>query len=545
MPGWLSGLAPSGFAPTLLALPVALPMVTAGLLLALSRLDFRRRVRAQRRIAGTAGALNLLLALWILVETVGGRRIVYQVGSWPAPFGITLYADALSGILLTTVGLLSLLLVPYAAGTLDRHRKTMGYYPLAMLLLMGVNGVFLAGDFFNLYVFIEVLLMASFVLITLGGTPGQINGGIRYVILNLMASTTLLTAAGLTYGTLGTLNIAQMAERLQDAPEPARFLLAGLLLIAFGSKAGIFPLFFWLPASYHTPPPAVTALFGGILTKVGVYVLFRLFPLLFPDVLDAWQPLLMAIAALTMLVGGLGAYIQPTLRRMLAFGIISQIGYMIMALGIALDTSRYGAGFALAAGILFLVHNMLVKTALLMGAGLVEIEMGSGSLRAIGGLAQRQPLLALIFFVAAFSLAGIPPASGFVGKLSLLAVTLDTKQYWVAGASLVASLLTLMTMLRLWQYPFWGEYRSVRPHWTPLHKPGAAWMTVAPMALLVALSLALGLFFRPALRMAMTAADHALDRAAYIAAVNPLPVVPDEPALWEPSASVPKEAAAP
>jgi multicomponent Na+:H+ antiporter subunit D len=425
-----------------------------------------------------------------------------------------------------------LLTLPYAAGTLDVHCESMGFYPLVLLLLMGVNGAFMAGDFFNLYVFFEVLLMASFVLMTLGGTPGQINGGIRYVILNLMASITFLSAAGVTYGTLGTLNMAQMAQRLSDAPDSVRLLLAGLMLVAFGGKAGLFPLFFWLPASYHTPHPAVTALFGGVLTKVGVYVLFRLFPLLFPGLLVAWQPLILTIAGLTMSIGVLGAFAQPTIRRLLSFHIISQVGYMIMALGIALDPTAYGAGFALATGIFFMVHNMVVKSALMMGGGIAELEMGSGNLGSIGGLAQRRPLLALLFFVAAFSLAGIPPSSGFVGKLGLLQASLDVRQYWIAGVSLGVSLLTTMSMIRLWQYTFWGKFSAGKALWTPLRKPGATWMAVTPMAILVAVSLALGLFFAPALQVAETAARHAIDREGYIDAVAPYPQVPDTPSLW-------------
>ncbi len=165
---------------------------------------------------------------------------------------------------------------------------------------MGANGAFITGDLFNLYVFYEVLLMSSFVLLTLGGTPSQINGGIRYVVLNLMGSMMLLLAAGITYGTLGTLNMAQIASAWVTRRQPCRLIAGLMLLIAFAGKAGLFPLFFWLPSSYHTPHPAVTALFSGVLTKVGVYSLFRTFPLFFPDLLMAWQPLLLTMAGLTM-----------------------------------------------------------------------------------------------------------------------------------------------------------------------------------------------------------------------------------------------------
>lgn len=525
------------FSPSWLALPVALPLIAAGVLLLVSRLGFARRFALLQWAAGITCAINVLLALLILAQTTAGEegaRIVYQMGGWPAPFGITLFADSFTAIMLLMTGILVLGVVPFAAGTLDHHRESMGFYPITLLLLMGMNGAFLAGDLFNLYVFFEVLLTSSFVLLTLGGTPGQINGGIRYVVLNLMASIVFLSAAGVAYGTLGTLNMAQMAQRLAIAPDEVRILLAGLMLVAFGSKAGIFPLFFWLPASYHTPHPAVTALFGGTLTKVGVYALFRLFPLLFPGLLVAWQPLILSIAALTMLISVLGAFAQPTIRRMISFDIISQVGFMLLALGIALDPRAPVPGFALAAGIVFIMHNMLVKTALLMGGGMAELEMGSGNLGAIGGLAARRPYLAGVFFVAAFSLAGIPPSSGFVGKLSLLQASLSVHQYWIAGISLLVSLLTTMVMIRLWQYIFWGEFSSGPAQWTPLRKPGASWLTLGPMTVLVALSLALGIFFRPVLHVAQTAALQVIDRGGYIAAVAPLAEVPVEPNLWEP-----------
>ena len=257
-----------------------------------------------------------------------------QMGNWPAPFGIVLVADGLTAIMLTLSAILTATTVFYAMGTLDQ-RSRMNYFPLLMFLLMGVNGAFLAGDLFNLYVFFEVLLMASFALLTLGGQIGQINGGIRYVLLNLLASSLFLAAAGITYGTVGTLNMAHIAVRMPTAPPSVQLFIAGLLLIAFSSKAGLFPLFFWLPSSYHTPHPSVTALFGGLLTKVGIYTLFRIFPLIFPVYLQEWQPLILTIAGLTMLTGVFGAMAVNTMRRVLSFHVISQVGYMVMGLGLA------------------------------------------------------------------------------------------------------------------------------------------------------------------------------------------------------------------
>ncbi|MCB0188754.1 MAG: hypothetical protein KDE31_31005, partial [Caldilineaceae bacterium] len=391
--------------PNWLVAPIVLPLIAAALGLVFSRWGYRQGAQIQRLIALLAVTGNLLVALLLLSVTIGqNERVVYQMGLWPAPYGITIVADGLSAIMLTLTAILAAAIVPYAMGTLDQ-RERMNFYPLLLFLLMGVNGAFLSGDLFNLYVFFEVLLMASFVLLTLGGQQAQINSGIRYVVLNLMASIIFLSAAGLAYGTMGTLNMAHLAQRIDKVPPAIGALLAGLLLIAYSSKAGLFPLFFWLPASYHTPHPAITAFFGGLLTKVGIYTLFRIFPLIFPTYLVAWQPLILTIAGFTMLTGVFGAMSVGTLRRVLSFHVISQVGYMVMGLGLAATGNPVLASFAMAAGILYLVHHMIVKTALLMAGGAAELEMGSGILASnqLNGLVGRRPLLAVIFFVAAFS----------------------------------------------------------------------------------------------------------------------------------------------
>src|SRR4051794_26806461 len=252
--------------PSLLAFPVAIPLGFAALAVIFQLLRPAQYVPVQMVLALVAVICSFVVALVILAYTLAGGRLVFQMGLWPAPFGITVYADALTGIMLASGGLLALLVLPYAMASLDSRRKRLGYYPMALLLLMGANGAFITGDLFNLYVFYEVLLMSSFVLLALGGTPSQINASIRYVVLNLIGSMMLLLGAGVTYGMLGTLNMAQIAQRMGDAPATVQTLIAGLLLIAFAGKAAMFPFFFWLPSSYHTPHPAVTALFSGALT---------------------------------------------------------------------------------------------------------------------------------------------------------------------------------------------------------------------------------------------------------------------------------------
>ncbi len=506
--------------PTVLALPVALPLIFGALGMLFQSARPPRRVRVQQAFTGIGLGANLVLALVLLIYALNGGRVAYQMGLWPAPFGISVYLDALTAIMLAMVGLLSVVIFPFALATIDAERARAGFFPMMLFLLMGANGAFITGDLFNLYVFYEVLLMSSFVMLTLGGTPSQINGGIRYVVLNLMGSMMLLLAAGITYGTLGTLNMAHIAVRMGQAPYLVQAVIAGLLLIAFGAKAATFPLFFWLPSSYHTPHPVVTAIFSGVLTKVGMYSMFRTFPLFFPWLLNDWQPMLMTVAGLTMVIGVLGAFAQPTIRRLLSFHIISQIGYMVMGLAVAMTPNAFGVGFGLALAILFLMHNQLVKTALLLGGGAVELEMGTGKLNELGGLVKQMPVQATLFLVAAFSLAGFPPTSGFIGKLGLLEVTFSAGQWVIAAVSIVVSLLTTMSMIRLWQYVFWGKPHRAQPlqHGRTPHQ--ATLMTTAPVAILVALSLLIGVAAQPALDMVQVAANQAIDRAGYVQVVN-------------------------
>ena len=509
--------------PNWLAAPIVLPLLVAAVSLTFARWGDRQSARLQQFLTLLTVILNLGLAIWLLHHTVVlEERLVLQMGGWAAPFGITVMADGLSAILLTLTAILAVAVTLYAMGTLD-GRSRMNFYPLLLFLLMGVNGAFLAGDLFNLYVFFEVLLMASFVLLTLGGQPAQISGGIRYVVLNLMASVIFLSAAGIAYGTLGTLNLAHLAARMEQAPPSIQALLAGMLLIAYSTKAGLFPLFFWLPSSYHTPHPAVTAFFGGLLTKVGIYTLYRIFSLVFPSYLVEWQPLILTIAGLTMLTGVFGAMAVNTIRRVLSFHVISQVGYMVMGLGLAGSADPVAAGFGLAAGILYLVHHMIVKTALLMAGGAAEMEMGSGNLLSnqLRGLSVRRPLLAIIFFFAAFSLADIPPSSGFISKLGLLQSALSSQHWLIAGVSLVVSVFTLMSMVRLWQSAFAGEAIAAPAPTAPLTEPGRRWLTLLPIGALVLLSLAIGLFSAPVFQWSTVAAQQALDRAGYIAAVQP------------------------
>lgn len=487
--------------------PLLIPLFTG---IATLLAGHRRRPARLLSLIGTTAGLTYAIYLLALVWQEGIQ--VTNVSGWPLPFGIALTVDLLSAIMLTLSALMGWVVLLYTFATLDVLRERFAFYPLYQFLLLGVNGAFLTGDLFNLYVWFEVMLIASFGLMTLGGERDQLEGGLKYVVINLVSSTFFLIAVGLIYGAAGTLNMAHLATRLAGAVPDARLVsaLAMLFLLSFGIKAAIFPLFFWLPASYHTPPVAVTALFGGLLTKVGVYALYRVFTLLFVGQPPYIHDLLLLIAGLTMVVGVLGAIAQNNVRRILSFHIISQIGYMIMGLGLF-------SGLGLAGGIFYITHHIIVKTSLLMIGGALEEVSGSGDLDDMGGQLKQRPLLALLFLLAALSLAGIPPLSGFFSKLTLLTSALQQGRYAIAAVSLFVSLLTLFSMTKIWAAGFWKpapESAAARLGPAPAYSG-----LVAPATLLVALTVLLGLGAGAALDVASVAGTQLLSPIQYVQAV--------------------------
>jgi multicomponent Na+:H+ antiporter subunit D len=486
----------------LLVLPLLIPLTTGALSL------LARGSRRTQRVFGLAGAALQCAAAILLLRAVLDRGVLAtQISNWPAPFGITLVADLLSAIMVVLAGLIGLATAVYSLATIDPERESFGYYPLLHILLMGVCGAFLTGDIFNLYVWFEVMLMASFILLALGGERAQMEGAIKYVTLNLLSSALFLAAVGMLYGVTGTLNMADLAQKLKSAPGHGITTTIGMLfLAAFGIKAAVFPLFFWLPASYHTPPVAVSALFAGLLTKVGVYALIRVFTLLFVQD-TATHATILAISALTMITGVLGAVAQSEFRRVLSFHIISQIGYMTMGLGLLTPAG-------LAGSIFYIIHHIIVKTNLFLVSGIVHRLHGSYELEKLGGLYRERPGLALLFLIPALSLAGAPPLSGFFAKLMLVRAALLTQDYVIVVVALAVGLLTLFSMTKIWAEVFWKE-RPDRARGAELGR-GAIW----PVIGLAATTVALGLFAEPIFSLASRAAEQLLNPSEYIRAVR-------------------------
>ncbi len=487
----------------ILVLPLIVPLLTA--ILTLLARPWRR---AQRwlSVLGAAGLLGATLAVLAVVRRDGIH--VAQIGNWPAPYGITLVADLFSAIMLVLAGLMGLAVAIYSLATMDPARERFGYYPLLHILLMGVCGAFLTGDIFNLYVWFEVMLVSSFVLVALGGERAQLEGAVKYVTLNLISSALFLAAVGILYGVAGTLNMADLAVEVGRVTQPGLVTtLSMLFLVAFGIKAAIFPLFFWLPASYHTPPVAVSAIFAGLLTKVGVYALIRVFTLIFVQDVGFTHTVILTVAGLTMVTGVLGAVAQNSFRRILSFHIVSQIGYMIMGLGLFTP-------LALAGSIFYIMHHIIVKTNLFLISGVTSRLGGSDYLKKLGGVYAAYPGLAVLFLIPALSLAGIPPLSGFWAKLALIMAGLRDQQYAIVAVALGVSLLTLFSMTKIWNEVFWKPAPVAQPGFS--ERPG---LVIGPIVVLALLTVLIGLTVGPFFTLATAAAEQLLDPATYIRAV--------------------------
>jgi len=482
----------------LCVLPVVIPMA-AGVLLIFTH----ARPALSRAIAISANILSLGVAL-ALVETVRADGIqLLAFGNWPAPFGIVFTVDMLSALMVAVTMVVSTATLLFASVSLDDLLEKNFFYPLFQFLLMGVNGAFLTGDLFNLFVWFEVLLVSSYGLMALGSQAYQLQETFKYLVVNALSSALFLIGIALIYGATGTLNMADLVFKFPALAESG---MAGVItvifLVVFGIKAALFPLYVWLPRAYYGPPTVIAGLFGGLLTKVGVYALFRTVTLFFAPASSFVLPLLSFVAGATMLLGVLGALSQWDFKRILSYHIVSQIGYMIM--GLAIYTP-----LALAGGIFYIIHHILVKTSLFLVAGAVEKRYGTTNLRALGGAADGSPLLATLFMLAGLALAGAPPLSGFVAKFMLLRSGLEAANYVIVAVSIVVSFLTLYSMMKIYRYVFWREETE-----TAIVVPGEPVRTFA-IASLVTLSLVMGLGGALLLPYVEIAAAQLLDPAAW------------------------------
>jgi len=495
----------------LIILFVILPMLTGIVTM------FIHKQRKLQRVIGVGALLvNVCLALWALSTVTNGATAFYatgeanaqhilvsQMGNWPAPFGISVVVDPLAAIMLGIESIVCLAVFIYCICQFNEQHEGGYFHPLYHLLVFGVQWSFITGDVFNLFVAFEIMLMASYAMFVVGAGRSQMRQAYKYVLLNLVASMLFVTCCGLLYGQLGTLNMADIARITLTGQLPATAIpTIAMLLLVFGGKSAIFPLWYWLPDTYHTLPPAIGGLFAGLLTKVGAYVLIRVFIMMFGTseaVSDVLVPVLIVSAIVTMFLGVLGAVSMHTVRSILSIHIISQVGYMIM--GIALGMGAVvglaqgqidGKIAAVAGAIFFIIHNMVVKCCLFLCGGLMKQHAGSDDLDRIGGLLKRSPWLAALFMIAALSLAGLPPLSGFFGKWVLIREGWAGEHYTLTTFAIMTSLLTLLSMVKIWSYGFWSPDEGRHADQPAFEADVRGGMVAVSLLVVVALTMGLG-----------------------------------------------------
>ncbi|SDR84135.1 proton-conducting transporter membrane subunit [Christiangramia echinicola] len=474
------------------------------------------RIRFQKVFSIIGSVLGVLLAIWVFSYVWQNGTQTVQAGNWEAPFGITFVADMLSATLVLLTAISGLAVSIFSAGSVLKDRLRFGYFPIFHFLLLGLNGAFLTGDIFNLYVWFEIIIISSFVLITIGGEKAQLEGAVKYFTLNILASMIFLTAIAVLYGITGSLNMADLAGQIALVENRGLVQITALLfLIGFGIKAGVFPLYFWLPASYHTPPFAVSAIFGGLLTKVGVYALIRVFTLIFVN--DPFlNNIIMIIAILTLVSGGIGALVQNNMRKVFSYLIICHIGYMIAGIGMFTEVAIAGAIF-------YLIHDIIVKTNLFMVSGVVYRIKGTNSMRDLGGIYANWPKISLLLFIPLFSLVGIPPLSGFWPKINLIKAGFAGGSYITVGAIIFASFITLVIIAKLWAEVFWKEGKELplRSNFGYFSKMTNAkrLQFIVPVALLSIVSLYIGFGAEHIQLLSARIADELVNSQGYIDAV--------------------------
>jgi multicomponent Na+:H+ antiporter subunit D len=483
----------------IIILPVVLCLMGAGLLLML-----RGALRAQLWVALAVILAVLVCDALLFNRVMADGPLTMTMGKWLPPFGISFTADVMGASFALAGAVATLCVVLYLQGDTPEAAVRDGVYPLVLLLLAGVSGAFLTGDLFNLYVWFEVMLIASFGLIVLAGRPLQLDATVKYGILNFLATTLFLMALGLLYGLLGTLNMADIvgaARRADPAPLTA---IAALMALAFGMKAAVFPVNAWLPASYHAPPPAISALMGGLLTKVGVYALLRTLVMLLPAAREHLAPVLLAVAIATAILGPFSAIAETNLRRAIGFILIGGVGLMLLSVsGVELQS--------VAGSVAYGVHAILTLTGLYLVAGLIERATGQGDTRQMRGLYAANSSLSIVFLVLILAVSGVPPFLGFWPKLLMMQGFIGAGAWLPLFTVLANALLTLIAGTRLWSHIFWRG--TAEKTALPVPSLSAAWIVTIVVAVL-------GLAPAILIAAAQIAAQDLLDPVRYIASVG-------------------------
>ncbi|MFP7200219.1 Na+/H+ antiporter subunit D [Lysinibacillus halotolerans] len=436
-----------------LLLPIIIPFFFGMLLI------FGQKKLAYQRITTLLGLLLSILCAFGLVANVyeNGPQTV-TLGNWPAPFGITMVSDMVSALLVLTTLILTFFIVWYGFESIGKEREQFFYYPAVMFIIVGVNGAFTTGDIFNLFVFFEVLLMASYLLIVLGGEKAQLQESIKYILVNVISSAFFVITVAFLYSVVGTLNMADISQKIAEINQPGILtVIAVLFLLVFGMKAAIFPLYFWLPGAYSAPPIPVLALFGALLTKVGVYAITRTYTLFFTQEFAYTHELLLILSILTIVAGCIGALAHFDVKQIIIYNIVIAVGVILFGVAQMNEAGLEGAMF-------YLIHDMIIKAALFMLIGIVIYVTGTTNLRKMGGLMKTYPALGWFYLIAALGLAGVPPLSGFIGKLLIVQGGFEAGNIWTSVFILASSIVVLLSVMRIFIYAFWGEQGQLATH---------------------------------------------------------------------------------
>jgi multicomponent Na+:H+ antiporter subunit D len=494
---------------TILILPVLVPFLTA---VALAFLNGHPRL--EKALSFVSSAALTAFVFWLLGHVDRHGIQVMVVGGWTAPWGIAFVADRLACIMLCLSMSVGTVVLVYTFSSVEERQIRYFFYPLFQVLLLGVNWAFITGDLFNLFVAYEVMLIGSYGMMMVGATKAQVRETMKYIAINSIGSTLFVVGCGLIYATVGTLNMADLAQRTAELTGQRASLVTAVtmfFLVVFALKAAAFPLIFWLPDSYPVVPPGVNGYFAGLLTKVGVYSLLRMFVFAFRQPGHEFAiEVLLVLSGFTMVLGVLGAMCQWEIRKILSWHIISQVGYMVM--GIGLSASPGVAELAVAGTIFYVVHHIVVKSSLFLIGGIAGRVAGSQELKKMGGVVELAPGVAGMFLISALSLAGMPPFSGFLAKLVLIRAGLAGGNWVVVLASIVTSFLTLYSMSKIWSYAFWRSRCRDRAE-----APYRALMV--PTAALVAFTVWMGAGAQPFFRLAADAAADLTRPDNYVTAV--------------------------
>lgn len=490
--------------------PILTHLATAILLL-----FFWQKVRTQKIISIIGNIIAFLMCVQLFILTLKNNYLVLQAGGWQAPFGISFVSDRLSAIMVLLTALVALAVGIYSTASLNVSRIKFGYFFIFHFLIMGLLGTFLTGDIFNMYVWFEVVIISSFVLLTLGGKKMQMEASIKYVTLNMLASTIFLTAIGILYGITGTLNMADLSLKIDLVENKGLVSVTGLLFfVGFGIKSAIFPLYFWLPSSYHTPPSAIAAIFSGLLTKMGIYALIRVFTLIFqPD--DFTKKVFIAIAIMTMITGSLGSINKKSVRRLISYLIICHIGYLMAGIGLYTELALTGVIF-------YLIHDVIVKSNFLMITGLFQKIRGSVDMTRLGGFYKDYPRTSFVICIAIFSLIGIPPLSGFWPKIQFFSESFKAENYFLLSTFILASFVTLFVLARMWAEVFWKPYQKPAPEKVDLFAPMSfdrKLALVLPIVFLAFISVLIAFNVENIYNLTQTASSQLLNPNLYIDAV--------------------------